>query len=289
MRAFTILGWLMVPVFVFLLTIQGCKKAKDDDDDEPARPKRTSQKDTRTPLKANLDGTIKGRVTFKGELPAVEMIAAMNKHDDKAHCLKGSESEKIVQTWLIDKETKGVANVLISLKPPDGKYFELNEAARKPAEMVVKLRQPHCAFIPHVLALFPKYYDGKESKETGQKLEIVNDANMTHNTRWEGNPMFNEKSNLTLPASQSRSVVLNPQKTPLNFGCDIHGWMSAKVWALDNPFFAVTDAKGNFEIKNVPIGVEVTVVGWHEGKPDFFNETRTFKKGDNPLNLEISQ
>ena len=32
---------------------------------------------------------------------------------------------------------------------------------------------------------------------------------------------------------------------------------------LDNPYFAVTDDKGNFEIKNVPAGTQ-KVVAWQE-------------------------
>ena len=32
---------------------------------------------------------------------------------------------------------------------------------------------------------------------------------------------------------------------------------------LDNPYFAVTDDKGNFEIKNVPAGTQKVVV-WQE-------------------------
>ena len=32
---------------------------------------------------------------------------------------------------------------------------------------------------------------------------------------------------------------------------------------LDNPYFAVTDEKGNFEIKNVPAGTQKVVV-WQE-------------------------
>ena len=45
--------------------------------------------------------------------------------------------------------------------------------------------------------------------------------------------------------------------------CDIHPWMKAYWMVLDNPYFAVTDDKGNFEIKNVPAGTQKVVV-WQE-------------------------
>ena len=39
--------------------------------------------------------------------------------------------------------------------------------------------------------------------------------------------------------------------------------MKAYWLVLDNPYFAVTDDKGNFEIKNVPAGTQKVVV-WQE-------------------------
>jgi hypothetical protein len=39
--------------------------------------------------------------------------------------------------------------------------------------------------------------------------------------------------------------------------CDIHSWMSARLLATDNPWYAVTDKDGNFEINNLPAGAEL--------------------------------
>jgi len=39
--------------------------------------------------------------------------------------------------------------------------------------------------------------------------------------------------------------------------------MAAWVFALDHPFFAVTDERGRFEIKGLPPG-EYTLEAWHE-------------------------
>jgi hypothetical protein len=40
--------------------------------------------------------------------------------------------------------------------------------------------------------------------------------------------------------------------------------MAAFVCVVDHPFFAVTDAAGKFEIKNLPPGT-YTIGLWHEG------------------------
>ena len=33
---------------------------------------------------------------------------------------------------------------------------------------------------------------------------------------------------------------------------NIHPWVEARVWAFDHPYFAVTDAAGNFAISQAP-------------------------------------
>ena len=46
--------------------------------------------------------------------------------------------------------------------------------------------------------------------------------------------------------------------------CDIHPWMSGYVHVFEQPYFAVTDAKGGFELGQVPEGTW-TLRCWHEG------------------------
>jgi hypothetical protein len=40
--------------------------------------------------------------------------------------------------------------------------------------------------------------------------------------------------------------------------------MTGYVWAFDHPYAAVTKDDGTYEIKNVPAGSELNLVGWHE-------------------------
>lgn len=274
-----------------VLTASGCNKNVIDNDDtgDDVRVEGKRKVVVRTPLQAPLDGIIRGKVTYEGsDIPGADPITAMQGHGDKDHCLKGAESETTTPTWQVDKSTKGVANAVIFLKPPTGKYFELTESARTPATKIEEIRQPHCAFIPHVLTLFPKYFDGKDEKETGQKLKIINDAPIAHNVRYEG-----KDGAFSAPVPPNSSLplkVLTPENNPLNVSCQYHSWMSAKIWVFDNPFYAKTDAKGNFEIKNVPTGVPVTFIAWHEGKGKFVTETKTFTKGVNPeIVLKVSK
>ncbi len=276
-----------------MLTTTGCGKKKDETAEEPRGEPRAAETKAaaagKTELKANLDGTLIGRVTLDGELPALQMISTIDKHADSATCLAGDESEKIDQKWIVGKD-KGVANVVIFLKAPSGTYFPIRNEDKSRTDKVV-LDQPHCAYIPHVTAAFPGYFEGKEYKRTGQVFAVKNSAPVNHNTKWSGDPIKTGTGNRTLKSGEELPIELKPESNPITLGCDIHSWMNAKVWAFDHPYFAVTKPDGTFEIKNIPTGAEVIVMAWHEG-PGFFHGgnagTKTkFNPGENKLDLTV--
>ncbi len=74
---------------------------------------------------------------------------------------------------------------------------------------------------------------------------------------------------------------------PMSVKCDIHGWMNAKIAVLKNPYFAVTDDDGKFEIKDAPAGMYRLVI-WHEGmgwvlgdkEPSKMGKKITIKNGE---------
>jgi hypothetical protein len=45
--------------------------------------------------------------------------------------------------------------------------------------------------------------------------------------------------------------------------CDVHPWMTATIGVFANPFFAVTDGDGRFELANLPAG-KYKLITWHE-------------------------
>src|SRR5206468_3383425 len=114
----------------------------------------------------------------------------------------------------------------------------------------VEIDQPHCMFIPHVVAL-----------KHGQVLKVLNSAKVPHNTKAVGDPGENpqDKNVIIPPGDPGKIFDLNPQKEPVQVSCQIHPWMSAKVYVSDSPYIATTDGDGNFEFKNVPTGVELEI------------------------------
>jgi hypothetical protein len=227
-------------------------------------------------LKTNGFGSLSGKVTLDGAIPAVvNLVPKMMLHADKACCLdnKAKPIEKIDQTWIVDPKTKAVQNVMVWVKAPKDTYFEIHPKFMKRKETIV-IDQPHCAFLPRVSAYNPVYFDGKQMVATGQQLLIKNSAEVPHNVRANGHPKFNKGFNRNLPPKTALDVLkdlnagdqLMPQPLPIKLQCDIHTWMEGQLFVFDHPYYALTKADGTFEIPFVPAGAEVSVMAWHEGQ-----------------------
>jgi hypothetical protein len=245
----------------------------------------------RTALEAkSLDGTVKGRVLYDGEAPKPALVARIETHGDRVGCLEGSTTETHEQTWMVDPQSRGVANVVVWLETPDDKYFSLTEQDKNRAGQVVVIDQPHCAFMPHVIAVYPSYFDGAKQVKTGQVLEIRNSARFPHAIQWDPS-RENDAVSENMPPGGKKVMTLNYQKRPLYVGCGIHHWMRAIIWFFDHPYHAITKEDGVFEFRNVPTGVPLTLHAWHETKAGSFDKrTITLQSGENPdLELRISK
>jgi hypothetical protein len=192
-------------------------------------------------------GTIKGQVVLNGDIPKPKEVAI---DADKAFCTKNGPvlSEDLV----VDPKTKGVRWAMVwLLDAKGGTKIPVNPKLPRPAEKVV-LDQPCCSFEPHVLGM-----------RTGQILVAKNSAEVTHNVNIIGgddNPSLNK----AIPAGKSLEVEgwkASTRVVPIQ--CTIHKWMRCSVWVFDHPYFAVTNEKGEFEIKDAPAG-KYRIVIWQE-------------------------
>ena len=176
----------------------------------------------------------------------------------------------------------GLRDVLIFLEmdiPQDEKWEHPDYQATKDATLTGREQgfdQQKCRFLSHVFAM-----------RSSQKLEIINSDTVGHNTKVDGPAAINV--NLPSKATDIYDPKGEQKNAPFPVSCSVHPWMKAWVITRDNPYFAVTDAEGNFEIKNVPSGVELKFRVWQD-KLGFVNvpvkvdgEDVTWKKGRLPL------
>jgi hypothetical protein len=216
--------------------------------------------------------SLKGKVTFDGDPPEpVDFRESIAGNKDKTHCLKADIEDP---TWIVD-DNKGVANVVVWVRPPKGKYFPIPADLKKRTD-VVKMDQPYCAFRPHGLILFPSYWDPRTTAQepTGQVFKILNSAPIAHNILWSGTPVINSGENVLLPPAKDgkpseRVVPVRTGRTGreelIRINCNLHLWMRGWAWAFEHPYAALTKKDGTFEIPKVPAGAEMSLVAWHEG------------------------
>jgi len=101
--------------------------------------------------------------------------------------------------------------------------------------------------------------------QSGTTVDFQNDDSVQHNVFWPsvgGNKK--EAHNLgTWPKGDKRSYKFTqPGVVPLL--CNVHPEMSGYIVVSPTPYFAKTDAGGNYTLQNVPDG-KYNVVAWHEG------------------------
>jgi hypothetical protein len=191
-------------------------------------------------------GTLKGRVVFSGDPPPKKVLVPKGDSavKDAAVCAKEEiDSQKLV----VDPASKGVRYAIVYIPKPTSVNKEAASAA-KTAQIVFD--QKNCTFVPHVLAAMK-----------GATVEIKSSDPVGHNANAVG--LNNNKFNLPTQPLSSQPYPLKGVDRPGKVGCDIHSWMEAYWLVLDNPYFAVTDEKGNFEIKDAPAGDQKVVV-WAE-------------------------
>lgn len=112
---------------------------------------------------------------------------------------------------------------------------------------LVALDQLNKQFVPHVLAI-----------QVGTSLTFPNSDNIRHQVY-----SFSDakRFELKLYSGTSAPPVLFDVPGVVVLGCNIHDWMSAYLYVLNTPYFAMTDTAG-YAALDVPAG-HYTLRIWH--------------------------
>ena len=183
---------------------------------------------------------IMGKVQYEGKAPRPKKV---NMNADPI-CGKSHSGPVFNESFLINKENY-MQNVMVWVKNP-------KHSAGIPAAPI-ELDQVGCKYIPHVTGIMQ-----------GQELLIKNSDKTLHNIH--SMSKENNAFNFAMPAKSDPSVKkFNKQEDPFYIKCDVHPWMRSWVVVVDHPFWAVTDADGNYEIDlNGLEAGEYELCFWHE-------------------------
>lgn len=185
-------------------------------------------------------GTIKGTVKWQGALPHLTP-SEINK--DNQVCDPLGEKHRDLERLLVSPNG-GVANTVVFLK---------NITAGKAMDLPLErrfLNQKSCRYEPHIL-LVPE-----------QALLTVRSSDpLLHTVHMSGSADYN------LPFTTQGQEITRPMNREgvVDLRCNAgHVWMNGEAIVASNPYYAVTDSEGNFELTNVPAG-QYEIEAWHEG------------------------
>jgi plastocyanin len=184
-------------------------------------------------------GTIKGHIKLTGKLPGNRVIRMGM--DPK--CAEANRGTRVIQETVAAAIDGSLANVFVHLQ---GTFPQ----TPVPAEPVV-LDQRACVYRPRVIGV-----------RVGQTLQVKNSDDWLHNVH--SLSARGNEFNISEPkAGMVQSLKMKNEEVMLHIKCDVHSWMTTWVGVVTNPYFAVTNDGGNFEIANVPAG-SYTILTWHE-------------------------
>jgi plastocyanin len=184
-------------------------------------------------------GDVRGTVKFNGVAPKptrIDMSADPN-------CTKAHPTPATIEDIVVDNDG-GLANVIVYVS--DG----LGDKTFQPPAQPATIEQKGCLYHPHVVAL-----------QANQKLEVVNDDATTHNIH--PMPNNNREWNKTQPHGMLVEETFAREEIAIPVKCNVHPWMKGYIAVFKNPYFAVTDKDGNFDLKDLPPGT-YTIKAWQE-------------------------
>lgn len=201
-------------------------------------------------------GSLKGKFVYDGDPPPA---VKLDVNKDLGVCDK---HPLVDESLVVDKDSRGLANVVIYLRTKDVQVHPDYEAS---AGGRVEFDNKGCRFEPHVVTI-----------RLSQTLVLKNSDPVGHNSNVQ--PVADQGINPLLPAGAEVTHQFGRAQTvPVQVSCNIHPWMKGYILPRDNPYMAVSATDGTFEIKNLPAGdLEfqawqeksgyLAVTGWEKGR-----------------------
>lgn len=217
-------------------------------------------------------GSVKGKVTFKGTLPAdaVEKITITKNTD-----VCGEGTREVVWIDVKDGALKGTFIYIDGIA--EGKAWG------KPAGGDFLVDQKGCRFMPWAQVVRP-----------GEVVIRNSDKGVLHNINTReminvesGSPVKKSLFNFGQPDPGDIKKELKPRRSPfISINCEAHNFMFGFILAPEHPYAVVNGADGTFEIGDIPPG-KYKVKAWHPTLGVKEGEVTVPAKGAATMNFEF--
>ncbi|MCB0403163.1 MAG: hypothetical protein KDD51_00155 [Bdellovibrionales bacterium] len=183
--------------------------------------------------------TISGKIAYSKDAPKDKPI----RMNADPYCANANKANPATDERVVVNPNKTLKNVFVYIKSGAKK-------GSAPTQAVV-FDQKGCVYHPHVIGV-----------QVGQPFDIVNSDATLHNVHSMAKKNAGFNMGMATKGQKVTKTFSKPE-TMIKFKCDVHGWMTAYVGVVDNPYFAVTGDDGSFTLKDVPPG-DYTIEAWHE-------------------------
>jgi hypothetical protein len=219
-------------------------------------------------------GTIKGTIKSANKVkdPVISINVKPKENPEETKLEKdtcGSSQQAMMYVLSSSNEVKNAFVIVEGIK--EGKAAPKKD---------IKIDNKKCKFEPLVSIAYVK-----------SKFEVKNSDPILHNTNMGKEVRKGVRQtvyNLALPFKDQVIKKTNRSAGLIQVKCDAHPWMRAYVYSSRHPYAAITDASGNFEIKDLPPG-KYKVRVWHEGFEDVVKEVEVKAGGTSDLNATFAK
>ncbi len=194
------------------------------------------------------DGAIvRGKVTFKGSVPEPKEFK-LHRYPDRAFCgeLSDGNGHRLLKEVTVGQEG-GLKDVVIVIEDiQKGKPFTFTDA---------EVEATMCQFLPFVTVVSDK-----------RRVTVVNRDPVAHDIQGYAYDLAGVDIVLHRPALNSSGttdiVQLVKGRKVFTMQCGMHPYMQNWGYAIDNPYYAVTDSNGSFALADLPAGT-YQIKAWH--------------------------
>jgi hypothetical protein len=219
-------------------------------------------------------GTIKGKITSADKVkdPVISINVKPKENPAETELEKktcGSSQQAMMYVLSSSNEVKNAFVIVEGIK--EGKAAPKKD---------ITINNNKCKFEPLVSISYVK-----------SNYEIKNSDPILHNTNLGKEVRKGVRQtvyNLALPFKDQ--VIKKPNRSAglIKIKCDAHPWMRSYVYSSRHPYVAITDAEGNFEIKDLLPGTYKIKI-WHEGFEDIEKEVVVKAGSSSDLNATFTK
>jgi hypothetical protein len=210
-------------------------------------------------------GTLEGTVTLTGSVPEPKGFNLIT-FPDPAYCgrISNGRGWRLLYDFMVDSQG-GLKDAIVLLEGVEaGKPFEISVPLIEARDCMFQpfmtiVRNGHAVEVINMDPVMHDIQGYETSLEAGARVLFNTPLVMNHqHRRGDIHAMHNHAPGKSLVGP----IYLNKGRRTFYMQCGFHAYMESWAMAVNNPYYALTDANGRFTIDNIPPGSYQMVV-WH--------------------------